>query len=104
LTEKLRLQEAKALLFVQLWIKATKNTLDNIQTAGQTSGDLKDVSWNLKVSISSDGAQKEKDSLGQLQLTTKDGELLQCLFNHDELSQFYNQLENVQNVLDNLKK
>lgn len=103
LKEKLQLHDNKIDVIMKLWIKNMKPIFDNLEISknGQTqSNELENVGWNLKVQLSSEPQQKEKNPIAHLQLTTTNDEHINLEVNHMELCELYNQLEGVQNELD----
>lgn len=114
LKEKLHLNDAKVDAIMKIWVKNMKPLMDNMQAGAAEDGGEEDgehgknnelicANWELKVQLSSQAVQKQKSVLGQLQLVTSHGEPTVLEMNHTELSQFYNQLESIQNELDALR-
>lgn len=102
LKEKLKLDQTKSEIFLKFWINQTKPILDNL---GDIPVQLEDVSWNLKVQLSSSAQIKEKTAIGILSLQTnrmEDNIMLEMT--KGELLNLYDQLESVQTELDSLKK
>lgn len=102
LREKLKLDQQKTEIFLKYWRQLTKPILDNL---GDTSIQLNDVSWELKVQLSSSAQQKEKCVIGCLTLETnvkEDPILLEMT--RGECFKFYEELEKVQEEIDLLRK
>lgn len=108
LRDKLKLTDPKADAIMRMWITNMKPIFDNMQatTAGSDeieANELQNVSWKLKVQLSSEAQLKEKIPLAQLQLTTRHGAPTNLEVNHTELLGLYNQLEAIQSELDALR-
>lgn len=104
LKEILKLNENKIEIFMKTWILSTKPILDNLEGSDGVSKELEDISWKLKVQLSSSAMKKEKTVLGQVQLKTTEQDPINLEMNHEEVLDFFNQLENIQTELDLLKK
>lgn len=104
LKEIFKLNENKIEIFMKTWISSTKPILDNLEDNDGISKELKDISWKLKVQLSSTALKKEKTVLGQVQLKTTEQDPIKLEMNHEEVLDFFNQLENIQTELDLLKK
>lgn len=104
LKDVLKLNENKIEIFMKTWISSTKPILDNLEFNDGISNELEDISWKLKVQLSSSALKKEKTVLGQVQLNTTEKEPINLEMNHEEVLDFFNQLENIQTELDLLKK
>lgn len=103
LKEKLQLDNNKIDVIMKLWIKNMKPILDNLETSKNgilQSNELENVAWDLKVQLSSEPQQKEKNPIAHLQLTLTNDEHINLEVNHIELCELYNQIEGVQNELD----
>lgn len=104
LKDKLRLELSKSEIFLKFWITQTKPILDNL---GDIPLQLEDVSWNLKVQLSSSAQIKEKVAIGCLKLQTNGNGMednIMLEMTKGELLDFYDQLESIQTELDSLKK
>lgn len=104
LKEILKLNENKIEIFMKTWISSTKPILDNLEGSDGVSKELENISWKLKVQLSSSAMKKEKTVLGQVQLKTTEQDPINLEMNHEEVLDFFNQLENIQTELDLLKK
>jgi len=104
LKEKLNICDANVECFVKLWIRATKPILNNLESPTVGTKEMTNVAWKLKVELSSDKQLKQKYALGELQIFKNDENTINLEMNHEELYNFYNQMENIQLELDNLKK
>lgn len=104
LKEKLHLQDSKIDVIMKLWIKNMKPILDNLDTdENGKSNELQNVGWKLKIQLSSEAQQREKQPIAQLQLSTYAKEPINLEMNHNELLNLYNQLEAIQNEFDALR-
>lgn len=107
LREKLNLTDQKADAIMKMWIMNMKPIFDNMQASTGSeeveANELQNVSWKLKVQLSSEAQLKEKIPLAQLQLTTRHGAPTNLEVNHTELLGLYNQLEAIQSELDALR-
>lgn len=104
LKEIFKLNENKIEIFMKTWISSTKPILDNLEDDDGISKELEDISWKLKVQLSSSALKKEKTVLGQVVLNTTEKDPINLEMNHEEVLDFFNQLENIQTELDLLKK
>lgn len=104
LKEIFKLNENKIEIFMKTWISSTKPILDNLEDDDGITKELEDISWKLKVQLSSSALKKEKTVLGQVVLNTTEKVPINLEMNHEEVLDFFNQLENIQTELDLLKK
>lgn len=104
LTEKLKFSNSKAEAFVKRWTETTKANFDNLQERKN----LEKMSWELNLEIASDCSLKKAVPTTVLQLHVKDGEgnpeKVTVEMNEEQLLELYNQMENMQSVLDSLSK
>lgn len=128
LRDKLKLNDNKVDAIMKMWIKNMKPIFDNMHVpasaaaaatadvddsginisgssnsaAGETN-ELLNVSWKLKVQLSSEAQQKEKTPIAHLQLQSRHAGPTNLEVNHTELLGLYNQLEAIQAELDALR-
>lgn len=109
LRDKLQLNDNKVDAIMKMWMKTMKPIFDNMQagagttTAADGANELQNVSWKLKVQLSSEAQQRERTPIAHLQLTTRHGTPTNLEVNHTELLGLYNQLEAIQGELDALR-
>lgn len=104
LTKVLGFEEKKAEAFIKHWIRVQKPILDNLETESGQTNELQDITWNLEVDLSSEAREKEKTPVGVIQMKTLAGDFVVLKNDHSQLSKFFEQLEEVTQELDNLKK
>ncbi|XP_055690431.1 uncharacterized protein LOC129793926 [Lutzomyia longipalpis] len=104
LTKILGFEEKKAEAFIKYWIREQKQILDNLETETGETNELKDVSWNLEVDLASEAREKEKTPVGLIELKTSAGDSVTFHQTHAQLSKFFDQLEEITQELDNLRK
>ncbi|XP_059611809.1 COMM domain-containing protein 1, partial [Phlebotomus argentipes] len=104
LIKVLGFEEKKADAIIKYWVQVQKPILDNLGTESGQTKELEDVSWNLEVDLASEAREKEKNPVGVIQMKISTGDLVAMQCNHIQLSKFFDQLEEVTQELDNLKK
>ncbi|GAB0097402.1 uncharacterized protein DMENIID0001_130390 [Sergentomyia squamirostris] len=104
LNKVLGFEEKKAEAVIKYWIQTQKTILDRLATDSGPTNELCDISWNLDVDLASEAKEKEKTPVGIIKLKTSDGDTITLEENHAQLSQFFDQLEEITQELDNLKK
>lgn len=104
LTQRLKFENSKADIFVKLWTESTKNDFNDLQQRKQ----LEKMSWELNLEIASDTNLKKAVPMSLLQFHVKDTEGkmedITVEMNEEQLLELYNQMENIQLVLDSLNK
>lgn len=113
LRDKLQLNDNKVDAIMKMWMKNMKPIFDNLHAGGgggsngenkeDGANELQNVSWKLKVQLSSEAQQRERTPIAHLQLTTRHGAPTNLEVNHNELLGLYNQLEAIQGELDALR-
>ncbi|CAN9513084.1 unnamed protein product [Ophioblennius macclurei] len=105
--ELLHLNSDKVEVFSQTWATAGPELVDKLKRNIFSPKKLEHVSWqlNLQMAQSSHARLKSPSAVLQLGLRNEDAEVQENVFvefNHQELLDFYNQLETVQEQLDSL--
>ncbi|XP_043103948.1 COMM domain-containing protein 10 [Puntigrus tetrazona] len=106
--ENLSVQTEKAQVFAQVWAAAAPEVLEKIRLGIFAPKKLDVVGWQLNLQMSSSSRSRLKAPHAVLNLglrTEDDSESLQDVFvelNHQDLLDFYNQMEMIQTQLDSL--
>ncbi|XP_071964876.1 COMM domain-containing protein 10-like [Antedon mediterranea] len=102
----LGLEKDKVSVFVKAWTSGGKNVVDKLKQSTLPSNQLTDVKWRLNLEMSEARRAKMKLPNAVFELgVTKDNEDMERIrieFNHQQLYEFYNQLEIIQGQLDSL--
>lgn len=101
---QLKFDTSKSDIFVKLWILATKQILEQLESPDVKPNDFIDVSSKVKLQISSEQQQKEKKSLGHIQIKSNDQIKVDFLLSHAECADLFDEFEKIQIELDALKK
>lgn len=98
------INESKVEPFIKIWMKNNKELLEDLCTNDLNKPTrLEDFKWQLSLQVCSTTKQKQKLPTAMMQFVlSKDGseDLCELEMNHEQLSAFYNQLENIQQKLD----
>ncbi|XP_012942446.1 COMM domain-containing protein 10 [Aplysia californica] len=104
---QLELQEDKVNKIVEAWTNGARDLVQKLKERTVHSKQLDSVNWrlNLQMAQGSQSKMKLPNALFQLGVKDEDSgkmENIKLEFTHDELYQFYNQLETIQKQLDNI--
>ncbi|KAL5005499.1 hypothetical protein ScPMuIL_018955 [Solemya velum] len=99
--------EEKVSTVVETWQGSARDTIQRLKHRTLAPKQLTDVNWRLNLQMAQASATKQKipNAMFELGVTDEDNsekEKIRLEFTHDELYQFYNQLETVQKQLDGL--
>jgi len=104
------LSEEKAIVFAQMWASNMNKVCDKLRDSSYRIADqqLIDVNCKLQVHVSDSARGQVNSPLTQIDLVLARNDTKQhnvsLMFDHEELSQFYHQLESIQTQLDQLQK
>eukprot|EP00128_Syssomonas_multiformis_P009597 Colp12_sorted_trinity150504_noHs@11811 len=98
--------DEKIAAILQVWSKEGTSLISSLREKAFAPSELKNVNWRLNLQISQGDKAKMKsmNALLELLIGSSDGKThnLKMEFSHEELYQFYNQLEVIQQQLDEL--
>jgi hypothetical protein len=103
--QSLGLEEDKCSLFSQAWTSQSKSVIERLRNRTFYPKQLESVNWRLNLSMAQSSQSKLKQPNAQFELGVRDGEITEKVrmeFTHEELYQFFTQLESVQEQLDSL--
>ncbi|GAB1599662.1 COMM domain-containing protein 10-like [Argonauta hians] len=105
--EQLEINEDKIEAIVEAWSTNGKEILQKLRQRTLAPDQLNAINWrlNLEMANGSRSKMKQPNAMFELKINRegqKDAEKLQLEFSHQELYNFYNQLETIQKQLDNL--
>jgi len=107
--EKLGLTEDKIEAFVEVWTSSGPSVIEQLRKRSLAPKQLDSVAWQLNLQMAQANKTKMKIpsavvELGLKNASTNAKERLQLEFTHEELYDFFQQLEDVQTQLDNLSR
>lgn len=107
-----KVSEEKASLFVEQWSTNAKPIIDTLKQQSLSQKQLSDISWDLNIETASSTRSRQGRAISVLQLSlatpetkgdTTQTEKVLLQFDHNQLYNFYDQLEKVQTQLDALR-
>ncbi|XP_033107501.1 COMM domain-containing protein 10-like [Anneissia japonica] len=109
LSQQLRnigLEDDKISVFVKAWTSGGKNVVDKLRQRTLPPNQLSEVKWrlNLEMSEARQAKMKLPNAIFELGISKDNGanDRVRIEFNHQQLYEFYNQLEMIQGQLDSL--
>ncbi|KAL4227297.1 COMM domain-containing protein 10 [Mactra antiquata] len=103
---QLEIEQDKVDAIVELWTTNGRDVIQKLRQQTLLPNQLEDINWrlNLQMAQSSSIKQKLPNAMFELGVSTEtdDKKKIRVEFTHDELYQFYNQLETIQKQLDGL--
>ncbi|ESO92570.1 hypothetical protein LOTGIDRAFT_190525 [Lottia gigantea] len=105
----LEINEDKVDCIVEVWSNGAYEVINRLKSKGLAPKVLEDINWrlNLQLAQSSKVKLKAPNTLIELALKSEDSEQKERIrldFSHEELYEFYQQLETIQKQLDTLFK
>ncbi|CAL1546731.1 unnamed protein product [Lymnaea stagnalis] len=105
--KELEIDDDKVNTIVEAWTNGARDLVQKLRERTVHPHQLEDISWriNLQLAQSSQSKMKVPNALFQLGIRHEDTgttENVRLEFTHEELYQFYNQLETIQSQLDSL--
>jgi len=105
--EELNLDETKSEIISTIWMNHGKHTVEKLKEMLISDKQLDSVEWNVNISLANQHNAQEKrlTSLIHLNLLNNESEKTEKVIlkmSHQELMQFYEKLETIQNQLDSL--
>lgn len=99
------LSTEKASVIVELWKTNAPRLVDAIKRKSNNSNHqtLEDINWKLKLLADQSCQSQPKLPLAELNFHLNDSKL-SLNFTHSELTNFYNQLENIQSKIDQIQR
>ncbi|KAJ8029544.1 COMM domain-containing protein 10 [Holothuria leucospilota] len=100
------LNEEKVTLFEKSWTSQAKDVVERLRKKTLIPNQLQEVNWrmNLQMAQADRTKMKTPNAMFELVVSQDDGgkDRIQMEFNHEQLYQFYSQLETIQSQLDAL--
>ncbi|XP_045582858.1 COMM domain-containing protein 10 [Procambarus clarkii] len=98
-------------IFTEHWITNAKPIVDKLRQQNLSEKQLEDVAWELHLETASSNLARQSRPIAHLQLNLSSGtdaskleaEKVSLQFDHDQLYQLYDQLEQIQSHLDALR-
>ncbi|XP_064390371.1 COMM domain-containing protein 10-like [Halichondria panicea] len=103
--QSIELDEEKVQVFVQAWTSQGKAIVEKLRTGTFYPKQLEDVKWRLNLQMAQSTRSKMKQPNALFEFSVREGEEVDKLkveFSHDELFDFYQKLEAIQQQLDGL--
>ncbi|ELU02871.1 hypothetical protein CAPTEDRAFT_180424 [Capitella teleta] len=104
---KLSLDEDKVEAIVDAWQSGAKQVIEQLRQQQMLPKRLDDIHWALSLEMATKQESRLKEANACLQLTLRDDQTrsldkVSLEMNHEELYDFYNQLETIQTQIDSL--
>ncbi|XP_066951345.1 COMM domain-containing protein 10 isoform X1 [Macrobrachium rosenbergii] len=106
------ISQDKTDIFIEQWSANAKAIVDTLRQQCLSEKQLEDVAWDLHLKSASSTLARQAQPIAHVQLTLGDGtskgssttsEKVLMQFSHDQLYDFYDQLEQIQSHLDSLR-